>query len=331
MRLLSLLFILVFCGAIAVSQQSSNGEYSLALPDHEGKLEWSADGFQVIQSSAKANGREIGLRGQDRTGRLMFLGFLFLVPEEAPVTSGKCRDGILNQEEKTTPGLKILESSEIVTRGRLPVSLVTYVSPRGGGAVEYAVRGFAATRDTCGDLAFYSSNPISAQDADLARIFSSYELNADYVPKFADAFLYAEVLYDSQMYKAAAPIFEKSLAMLSRDGAPFPSTLVAKRVATDQAGLAYGVAGDLTKARAMFEKGIAEDPNYPMFYYNLACTDAGEKKLIEARTHLQQAFERKANLNAGEKMPDPTKEDSFLPYRRDKEFWNFLERLEAGN
>jgi hypothetical protein len=37
--------------------------------------------------------------------------------------------------------------------------------------------------------------------------------------------------------------------------------------------------------------------------------------------HLQQAFARKVNLISGEKMPDPTKDDAFIPYRIDKDFW----------
>ena len=94
--------------------------------------------------------------------------------------------------------------------------------------------------------------------------------------------------------------------------------------------MAYGISGDLSKARAILALAIAEDPDYPMYYYNLACADAGEKKLPEARRHLQQAFERKANLNPGETMPDPTKDDSFAPYQTDKAFWSFLEGLQAG-
>ena len=65
-------------------------------------------------------------------------------------------------------------------------------------------------------------------------------------------------------------------------------------------------------------------------YYNLACADAGEKKLSDARTHLQQAFDRKANMNPGEKMPVPAEGDSFLPYKSNKEFWTFIERLGGG-
>jgi len=65
-------------------------------------------------------------------------------------------------------------------------------------------------------------------------------------------------------------------------------------------------------------------------YYNLACADAGEKKLSDARGHLQQAFDRKANLIPGETMPVPTLDESFVPYKANREFRAFLERLETG-
>jgi hypothetical protein len=50
-------------------------------------------------------------------------------------------------------------------------------------------------------------------------------------------------------------------------------------------------------------------------------------KALEPRTHLQQAFDRKANVIHGETMSDPTKDDSFTPYRNKKDFWAFIESL----
>jgi tetratricopeptide (TPR) repeat protein len=116
--------------------------------------------------------------------------------------------------------------------------------------------------------------------------------------------------------------------MVPPDGAPFKSARVAIRVMRDQAGMSYGISGNLAKARAIFEKGAAEDPSYPIYYYNLACADAGENKLSEARRHLQQAFDRKANVNPGESMPIPTEDDSFLQHKENKEFWAFLQQLQ---
>jgi len=190
--------------------------------------------------------------------------------------------------------------------------------------------GFVASGDVCGDLAIYSSKPLSLHDADVAAIFASYTFDGDYVPTSGDAFRYGYTLYQTRMYAAAGPIFEIALAKLTDDPAPWPSVKTARRVMRDKAGMSYGIAGEVEKARAIFEKGIAEDPDYPLYYYNLACADAEEKKLGDTRVHLQAAFARRANMIPGETIPDPTKDDSFLPYRGNKDFWAFLEKLQAS-
>jgi tetratricopeptide (TPR) repeat protein len=310
---------------LGVAQTPSNSDYKLALTDHKGQLSWSADGFKVTQNSAKPGGLEIGVRAADSSRRLSFLGFLFLVPEDPSLTGAKCRDGAIAQVKKSN-----LKLSKIPRSGGSPVALATYTTTARDGSPNYSVRGFVAAGDICGDLEFYSGNPISDEDADLKKAFHSLALDPDYTPRFADVTTYAQVLFRSQAYKAAAPVFERALAMVPDDGAPFKSAKIARRITRDQAGMSYGIAGDLAKARAIFEKGIVEDPEYPMNYYNLACADAGEKKLPEARAHLKQAFDRKANVNPGESMPDPLKDDSFLPYQSDKSFWQFLEGLQAN-
>jgi len=86
----------------------------------------------------------------------------------------------------------------------------------------------------------------------------------------------------------------------------------------------------LSSTHRFCEKGIADDPDYPLYYYNLACADASEKKLSDARRHLQQAFDRKANVNPGESMPIPVEDDSFVPFKGDRAFWTYLQGLNAG-
>jgi tetratricopeptide (TPR) repeat protein len=311
------------CVAVSAARDT---DFELALASHAGQLSWVADGYKVVQSSAKPNGNEIGIRGNNESG-ITFLGFLFLVPEQAPLTSQKCRDGALDAEKKGEPSLKIQSTSEISNSGRPSVSLVSYTVQGRTGTVVYMVRGFAATGDICGDLEFYSDSPITAENAELKKVFASYELDANHTPTFRDALLYGQILYDSKMYKAAGPVFETALGRLKESHEADYATM--KRVVTDQAGMAYGMAGDLQKSRSIFEKAIAEDPEYPLYYYNLACADAEDKNLAGAQKHLREAFDRKANVIAGETMPDPTTDDSFLPYRDDKAFWTFLESLQA--
>lgn len=306
--------------------QPVTSDFKLALVNHPGQLSWSADGYKVVQSSAKPNGNEIGIRGRNESG-ITFLGFLFLIREQAPLTSIKCRDGAIDQEKKSNPTLKIQSTAEITGPDKPSVALVTYTTQGHGGKALYIVRGFVATSDICGDLEFYSDSPITAEDSKLKSVFASYKLDEKYTPTFRDALLYGQILYQAQMYKAAAPVFETALRLLEESNETDQRTM--GRVLTDQAGMSYGMSGDIQKARSIFEKAIAKDPDYPLYYYNLACADADEKNLVGARKHLQDAFDRRANVIAGEKMPDPTKDDSFLPYRGDKGFWSFLESLQA--
>jgi hypothetical protein len=326
MKLLLTVFAIT-CFSPASYATASDDAFKLALVDHTGRLSWSAEGFKIIESSAKPGGKEIGIRGQDQTGKQTFLGFLFLFPEKAPLTSAKCLDGVIGPEKKSNPSLKVVGTEEISQPGNLPVSLVSYTARGEGGKTLYTVRGFVATGDTCGDLEIYSYAPLSLQDSALKKIFSSFWLDEKYAPQFKDLFLYAQILYLHHMYGPAAPVYEKALVKLNEDST---STKTMKRVITDQAGMSYGMSGNIARARAIFEKAIAADPDYPMYYYNLACADAEEKNLAGAKKHLQEAFDRKANIIAGEKMPDPSQDDSFVPYRNNKEFWAFVEGLSTN-
>jgi hypothetical protein len=319
----------VFAGTIT-AQTPAVDEYHLSLPDHKGKLTWSADGFKVVENSAKSNGRELGVRGSDAARQVSFLGFLFVAPESRPLTSTKCSDTAIAQERKTNGTLKILRIWEIQHPGGLPVALIEYTTADRDGSITHRVRGFIATDDICGDVEFYSSTAIGGEDPGLKKAFLSYSLDPNYTPQFSDIASYAQILFLHHDYRAAAPIFEKALTMVTPDGAPFKSATLARRLMRDQAGMSYGISGNLAKSRGIFEQGIAEDPDYPLNYYNLACADAGEKKLAAARVHLKQAFDRRLNINPGETMPVPTEDDSFLPYKDNREFWTFLQGLNGG-
>jgi hypothetical protein len=324
MRRLPALVIALGLAASSGHAQSTvaDGSFKLALASHPGQLKWHADGFKIVESSAKPNGNEIGLRGRNASG-ITFLGFLFLFSEIAPLDSAKCRDGVMNPEKKSNSSLRILESSEMAQPDGQRIALVKYTTRDRNSKTTHMMRGFVATGDLCGDLEFYSDSPLD--DAELKKIFGSYHLDPLYVPQFGDSLLYGQVLYEHRLYKAAAPIFEQALGQLKDDNSA--DSLTMRRVATDQAGMAYGISGDLPKARKIFEAAIAKDPDYPLYYYNLACADAEEKKLDDAKMHLRDAFVRKANVIHGETVPDPSKDDSFLPYRDHKDFWNFIESL----
>jgi tetratricopeptide (TPR) repeat protein len=312
------LFIAAFTGWAQTPVK--DGNFTLALPAHQGQLKWIAEGFKVVESSAKPNGAEVGIRANGGSDQFTLLGFLFLFPEQAPMTSAKCRDGVLGPAK-----IKPVATIQMARSDGPPVELVSYVGEGKDGKLIYSIRGFLAMGDICGDLEIYGNDVNVISDPNLKKIWDSYRFDPNYSPQFSDVTLYAEILYRNHKYEAAAPIFEQALTKLKGD--MNKDELMWQRVTTDQAGMAYGLAGNIPKARAIFEAAVAKDPEYPMYYYNLACADAEEKKLADARNHLQQAFAHKANVIRGETMPDPAKDDSFLPYRDNKEFWTFVESL----
>jgi hypothetical protein len=141
----------------------------LRYPTTRGNCNVSAQGFKVIESSAKPNGNEIGIRGRNDSGGLTFLGFLFRVSGQTPLTSAKCRDGAIQAEKKSNPELKIVNVLEDIHSGALPVSVVNYTNRDRAGKTFYMVRAFVADGDTCGDLEAYSDTPLSASDAALMK------------------------------------------------------------------------------------------------------------------------------------------------------------------
>jgi tetratricopeptide (TPR) repeat protein len=99
------------------------------------------------------------------------------------------------------------------------------------------------------------------------------------------------------------------------------------RVLIDNLSISYGIAGDLTSARDALTYGVSKDPDYPLFYYNLACVTAEKGDLPDTENYLKLAFERRGNLIPGETFPDARVDDSFQKLLLQKEFRQFLVSL----
>jgi hypothetical protein len=303
------------------SPVDATGHFHIALPDQNGAFEWSASGYSIAQMTVKPHGEELGVRGVNSAAKLMFIAFIFKVQE--PVDSPRvCRAGDIT-ENIQDPDIKVVGKTEIASSWGSSVPLVEYARANASGEVQPAVAAFVGAGRTCASIEFTGENGVHLGDPAITTIIQSMRYAPDYAPQFRDVFLYGQIFYEKKNYKEAAPYFEQAIHLLGNDA----EEQKWRRVATDQAGIAYGVSGNLQASRALFEAAIAKDPDYPMYYYNLACADAAEKNLAAAKQHLQQAFERKANVIAGESLPDPKTDDSFTPYKSDTQFWSFVSGL----
>ncbi|MGB8011692.1 MAG: hypothetical protein WCF68_08765 [Terriglobales bacterium] len=179
--------------------------------------------------------------------------------------------------------------------------------------------GFAGNAKTCAEIHISSVAETPAEDDRMKAVLTDFHPDLNYQPNAVDYFRLASVLF-KESPGLAASYYKASLDAMPDDA----SSIIARRVTTDQLVMSLGMSGDLKDSRAVAENAIATDPDYPLNYYNLACADADQGNTTDAKLHLQQAFDRRANVLKGESMPDPTKDDSILKLKKDEAFWTFV-------
>jgi tetratricopeptide (TPR) repeat protein len=91
--------------------------------------------------------------------------------------------------------------------------------------------------------------------------------------------------------------------------------------------MSYGISGRVDKAERLYAWGIAKEPKYPMFYYNLACTCAEEDKLDDAIKNLRLAWKYHSDVLPGDSFPDPRSDSSFAKYLNNEQFRAELDKM----
>jgi len=95
----------------------------------------------------------------------------------------------------------------------------------------------------------------------------------------------------------------------------------------NQQGSAYGLSGSLDRAQEVLTEAIQQDPDYPLFHYNLACVYAEKKQLDTALEQLRLGWKLRENLPQGETFPDPRKDSSFAAYLNDPRFQDVVREM----
>ncbi len=201
--------------------------------------------------------------------------------------------------------------------------LITAMS--GAKTSQQHVFNVVATHDLCAEIQIAKSDYTPADDATIQTELQSLSLDAGYTPVSTDYFLMATLI--SQLGGGrggggAAPYDQRAL-----DTLPADAPVAIRRTIIDRLSTSYDRSGQADKSRPINEAAIKTDADYPMYYYNLARVDAEDFKVADAKAHLQQAWDRKANLPADQPMPDPTKDPSLQKLKTKSDFWTYVESL----
>jgi len=293
---------------------------SFALPDHPGTLSFDQGPLNIVELSARPDNSELGIRAESPD--LRFLGFLFIWPGKSALTAESCREDMFKNEHATDADVH--DRVQMKSASGAEIALAAVV-PKDAKS---AIRAFVADGSLCADLLFSVEASAPSQTAALQAVkglLNTLTFDPHAQPTFSGAFAYATVEFHNQQFKGAAIAYRAALDRVDTSDNPIKW----RRVTTDQLSMSLGISGDLKASRAVNQAAIAHDPTYPLYYYNLACADAEEGNAEAARTHLQAAFDRRANTLPGEKLPDPATDDSILKLKSNKDFWLFVQSLNA--
>jgi tetratricopeptide (TPR) repeat protein len=135
------------------------------------------------------------------------------------------------------------------------------------------------------------------------------------------------VAYLAGNFKKAIPPYQKALDLEKQD------RKLAKNfwyVLVDNLAIAYGVTGDIKRSMDVLDYGISKEPEYPMFYYNMACGYGEKDDEANAIKYLKLAFRYKDNMVEGEHFPDPETDSSFERLMQRKSFRSAVATMKGG-
>jgi tetratricopeptide (TPR) repeat protein len=316
---------IIFWSIIAFAQPGPGNRAEMSIPGVSGILQLDV-GATTFQTAVSPDGKEVELRAFDRPDRLGISAFLQRVT--FPASAEKCRDEWWPATKKSAPMKRDdLDESQV----KDGIARVEYIVPefRGHKIHQKTIHAYLGSGNLCAEIHLSKAGFEPDEQKLFEQILSTVKLLPDQAPSSGQSAGTAPAddtvrylgegsrSYLQRNYSSAARSYQKALD-LERQKRTLPRDTF--RVLVDNLGMSYGIGGDLQKAKETFEYGLTQEPDYPMFYYNLACTYGEMKKMPEAIEELRLAYKYKANIIAGETMPDPIKDDSFRYFVGDNTF-----------
>jgi tetratricopeptide (TPR) repeat protein len=232
-----------------------------------------------------------------------------------------CRDYHWWQIRKTPFSLK---DAHLYESG--PMAILEYSLPKVGTTTinQKYVNAYMAMDEYWISVELAQSFHDPLQGDALKSILEHITIDTAYVPTVQEDFGYGSYYFLKKDYRKAAKHYER---VLERKDPGSALNRNSWRALVDQLGMSYGLSGELARAKELFEWAVTQDAEYPMFYYNLACTFAEMGDLESALGNLRLAYQYKGNMLSKETFPDPKKDPSFKKLLKDKKFRAELDKL----
>jgi len=317
----------LLCSFSAVAQTGKSNRVQMTVPGVKGVLELDV-GPTTFETRVRPDGKEVQLQAFGRPDHLGISAFLQRVT--FPASAERCRDEWWPGSKKALRVQRDDLQETVVQNG---IARVEYLVQefQGKKVHQKTIHGYLGVADLCAEVHLSKVDFVPEDEKLFDDLLSTVRLLPEASASAASSqkqaqskdrdssfyFGQGSKFYLQRNYSSAADSYQKALDLekqkrtLSKDYF---------RVLVDNLGMSYGISGKLPEAKATFEYGTTQDPEYPLFYYNLACTYGEMGQMNESLEQLRLAYKRKANGIAGEGFPDPLKDDSFRKFVHKDEF-----------
>jgi len=317
----------------ALAQQPSGDHVQMTIPGVQGALELNV-GPTTWQTRVRDDGLETQMRAMDRADHVVISAFLQKVTFAA--SPEKCRDEWWSATEKSNKshGFKM---EHVAKSSDSNIARVEFFVPefQGHPVKQQSLHAYLGSRDLCAEIHLskvlfkpddqklfeevLTTVRLLPDDAGAASGSSSpAKSSLDYAAEGSRSYLRKD-------YPAAIRSYQKAVD-LEKQHRSLNQTQF--RVVVDNLAIAYGITGDISRSMETVTYGISQDPEYPMFYYNMACGFGELGKMDESLEQLRLAYKYRANMIPGEVLPDPLRDSSFRKFVDDKKFVDSIRQMQ---
>jgi tetratricopeptide (TPR) repeat protein len=317
----------------ALAQETPAPEkFSVWLPSKTWALELEAPGYVLKRNEIQPDGRRYFLAENEKTH---MIASVFLENMKGSVAPDECQRSLKDKEKRNT-SLTLNGLKSVAYRESEGMQILEFSMPEVNGVPANQKNIFACLIkdevfvDIHLSKILFKAGDQPALEALLQSFhFATKEAVTGSVPvgNSLQLFQQGSRYFVAQDYRGSIAPYKQAL-----DIEKVTPTLEKKLwyVLVDNLAMAYGITNDLANSQKVIEYGISKDPNYPMFYYNLACI-AGEKgDARSAKANLKLAYDRRANVLPGESLADARTDDSFQKLMQDRDFRDFVNGLYGG-
>ncbi len=325
------LFCLVFLGIAAADAQDAPvaATSNIWLPGKAWALELNGAGFTTRDNEIQPDGRRYFLAENAKTRILVSV---FLEAAKTPVQPEDCKHS-LEEKAKSNASLASAKLKDVAYRTSGDLQILEFTLPQFDGMPKNQknIFGCLVKEDVFVDIhiskLFFRAADQPLFDALLQSVrFVLRDATDTAVPAGNSMLLFQQGsrYFIAHQYREAIGPYRQALE-IEKITPTLDKNLW--RVLLDNLSIAYGITGDVAHARETLNYGVSKDPDYPLFYYNLACAAAGKGDIPVTEKYLTLAFERRNNVIPGETFPDARVDDSFQKLLLQKEFRQFLNSL----